>query len=316
MINIPYLLFCQNINSTEYDSIIESSKYRRLARKCFVEGDFSKSIELYNESLRLVPNVEVYYAKATVYLEIGNRLDSVMAVYSKISDAYSEYVESEISKDLSSGLFQLYYERGLLYYISRDFEKSIYELKKLIEMRKDEGLGMQTFRIFTLLGNAYYAINEIDSAILFYNKRFEWDESDEVGMYIKGDYFEKFYNGNLEVYDSVLNDGIQKYPNFYSYYMYRGELRLMKNDFVGALDDFRNAAALKVTTHNWVNKAGMEWKVGSREQAMKDFALAIEINLNKLYEIKDMKRGSKYFHDYIFEYMVETTKKIIDENKD
>lgn len=64
----------------------QSSEFRRLANESFIEGNFTKSIELYNKSIALNPSAETYYRIAKVYLASGNNLDSDISVYNKILD--------------------------------------------------------------------------------------------------------------------------------------------------------------------------------------------------------------------------------------
>ncbi len=296
----------------------KSLEYRRKAKENFVEGNFSKSIELYNKSLQTNPyNIEIYYAKAQVYLEIENNLDSVVLVYNKIFDLCFESIKAQkLKKDLTKDFIQLYNERGMLHYANRDYEKSIKDLKHLLELRTEGSLNSFDFQWLTLLGNAFFATNRIDSAIVYYNKGFELEKSDEVGVYIRQDYYDLYYEGNYDTYISVFSENIKKHPNSYVNYMYRGELKAMKNDFVGALYDFRMAVALQPTTHNWINKAAMEWKVGSRDQAKKDFSDAMALNINEAYKISDYKRANKSNYNYLIEYVIESTKQLIDENKE
>lgn len=182
-------------------------------------------------------------------------------------------------------------------------------------MRPVSPLLGRSFQVLTLIGNAYFATNKIDSAIVFYNKGFELEESNEIGFYIKEDYYNLYFEGDHDAYIKNLSENIKKSPDIYGLYMYRGELRAMRNDFVGALEDFRIAATLQPTTHNWINKAEMEWKVGSRDQAKKDFASAMTININEAYNIYGSTRQNKKLRDYLFEHIIETTKQLINEHK-
>ena len=259
---------------------LKSFEYWNQAREKFKEGNFKKSIELHDEAIKFSPlNYEIYYSKAKVLLCSNSDLDSVVFVFEKIHELYLLAAkEPELKKYFTDEVYiQFYYEKGLLYYSIKNYEKSIECLNQVLELRKKAGLNSFDFQWITLLGNAFFAIGELDSAIVYYNEGFELEESDEVGMYIKKDYYSQFYDGNHDTYLKVFSEGIEKAPEVYSFYMYRGEIKVMKNDFIGALADFTKAAILQSTTHNWINKSAMELKVGDPANARKDFALVKRI---------------------------------------
>lgn len=304
----PMFVFSQD---TDHNKLNENfSNFRKQAKDFHKAGNFEKAIGCYDSALYLAPlHMEVLYAKAGVYLDKGGPLDSVAVIYDNLHTAILKLIEAEVFRsNYMEQLLTIHYERGMLYYAKKEYRKSVVYFKCLMELRTDQSFNRYDFEWITLLGNAHFALGEIDSAIFYYNKGFELIESDEVGMYIKADYYDLYYNGNHETYMNEFNKGIEGNPDLYGFYMYRGELRAMKNDFTGALEDFTKAVALQPTTHNWINKATMEWKIGNPEQAKKDFAFAMEINITEGNKESFVNKRNLKNSGYLEKYVIESTR--------
>lgn len=295
----------------------QCSEFSRLARESFRAGDFSKSVDLYNKSLQINPNYfHAYYGKSQALLAGGESLDSVVTIFNKIEIVYLKFIEIEKPDDPNKYFYNFLYERGLLHYANNDFKNCINDFTRVFKMwDKDDKYG-PNFQMLTLLGNAYFAVNKIDSAVTYYNLGFELEENDEAGIYIKEDFYDQYLLGDVDSILNVLTGYMNDEFSSYWAYMYSGEIRAEQGDFTGALKNFKKAAELKPTTHNWINKADLEWKIGDKDQAKKDFAAAMAINIEEAYNIeKDVAQHKKDIEKLLMEYVVETSRQLIEENK-
>lgn len=189
--------------------------------------------------------------------------------------AYSEWptqipatkiIEEVITPTKSSA----YYNKGLDYVASKDFEKAIDEFKKAIEL--DPNYAEAYYQLGVIYGNS----DDLQQAFSLLNKAIE----------IKPDLADAYYSralvhGKTDDFDQAITDfnkAIELDPNYELAYFYRGVAYRELGNFKKALLDFDKVIELNPNSvQGYFDRGVTHFNMGATEKALPDFDKAIEL---------------------------------------
>lgn len=163
-----------------------------------------------------------------------------------------------------------YYNKGLDYVASKDFEKAINEFKKAIEL--DPNYAEAYYQLGVIYGNS----GDLQQAFSLLNKAIE----------IKPDLADAYYNralvhGKTDDFDQAITDfnkAIELDPTYELAYFYRGVAYRELGNFRKALLDFDKVIELNPNSaQGYLDRGVTHFNMGATEKALPDFDKAIEL---------------------------------------
>jgi len=155
--------------------------YISLGEEFQFKNDNTKVFEAYNQAISTDPTLENgYYLLAMIYSDLG-----------KIKEAIS-ILEDGLERVSNS--FLIYFGLGYNYYLSGNYNKSIENYTRALEIRPDN----YTFR---KLGNVYKRMGKFDDALTAYNTSIELDPNYNYVFYCRASVFKAKQNYKAAIRD-------------------------------------------------------------------------------------------------------------------
>ncbi len=183
-----------------------------------------------------------------------------------------------LTKDL-----EIYYNRGVTYYESGDYDNAIVEFSKAI------GINLRYSDAYYMRGNAYYKRGQYDQAISDYTKAIEINPGCDTAYNNRG----LAYHMKGQ-YDQAISDytkAIEINPKNAIPYYNRGFAYHMKGEYDRAISDYTRAIEINPSYAEAYNNRGLAYRIkGQFERAKEDFKRACDLGITQACEeLKKLK---------------------------
>lgn len=157
---------------------------------------------------------------------------SLSISYFELAEKISE--NNRIKEEARKNLAVTYYNRGLAYARSNQYEESIEDFNKAL------GLNPKYAGAYNNRGNAYHGLKQYEKAIEDYNRAVELNQNLTVTYYNRGNAYYELNNYKKAIKD--FNKALELNPKDAGAYANRGITRLQTNeDLDKAIGDFKHA---------------------------------------------------------------------------
>lgn len=278
----------------------------------FISGDYYKALDMYNRSLLKDPKfAKCYVSRAMTYEKLGNREKAIedyekaikldpeyLPAYNNIASIYVEqrdfrsafyYLNKALEMDPS--YYYAYYTRGLAYYYSGEYDKSIKDFSKVITLKDYDLAYYYRAMSFYKLGYYSYAFDDINYLI-------DKDPNSDVLYYHMGKIKFKMNDKScIDDFTRAININDKKDI----YYYERSKAYHKFGNLKEAVKDINTAIRLTgVKNVDYIYYAGdLYLKLAIPDIAGKYYSMAYNIDKNteKVYRYK-MKELKKYIKKY------------------
>ncbi|GLC90220.1 tetratricopeptide repeat protein [Lysinibacillus piscis] len=217
----------------------------------------------YKEALAVLENLLTKYGSVLELDELKADILYELKEYDKALDALNQIVKDE--NDV-----QFYFKRGLINRKLQNYEGSIVDYTKVIELRPNYAVA------YNNRGVAYDDLGKYDEALENYTKVIELNPNYAKAYNNRGIVYKK-----LEKYDEALEDytkAIELNPNYARAYYNRGSIYDDLKEYDEALEDYTKAIELNPDDVDAYNNRGIvSRKLEKYDEALKDYAKAIEL---------------------------------------
>jgi tetratricopeptide (TPR) repeat protein len=264
-------------------------------------NSFDKSLELYSKILKIdSKNSKAYNGKGNCYFKM-EMTDSAVTNYEKaikfdakyFSPVYNltnlyfstnEYEKAKNIIDIGLKAFpdssEIYYLTGYFYNVQQNSDSAIYFYNKSFEKDNSKYNGLYNIALIYSLSK-----NNNDSAIIFIDKLLQINPKDTSSLLLKARIF--LNNEEYDKSENICLEAIKMLPNNYSFYEILAEIYLYTNEFDKAIIN-----ADKVLLYEETNYVSIYVKANS---------LLYLKNYEKSYNTS-IKASEIYPEDYIFYY--------------
>jgi len=161
-----------NVN-TEKDKKLLAFEWDEKGQNASKSGDINFAIDCYTKAIEIYPNdAAAYFQRGLIYQGLND-----------FTKALNDY-----DKSLKADLFfskEIYYNKGVIYWHSGNYEKVLYNCNKTI------GIDPTLALVYYYRGDAYFHLNQYDNALLDYSRVIELNPNFSTPYYNSGIIYEK-----------------------------------------------------------------------------------------------------------------------------
>jgi tetratricopeptide (TPR) repeat protein len=226
-----------------------------------VNGEFEKSLEVFNDALKQTKNTRVL---ALIYMNKGNTLSELMRL-DEAADNYFAGLKINENINDEKGRLQSYNNLSVLFKKAKRYEKAIYYAKQSLEISKKNGVKNSMAVSYDNLANFYDLTNKSDS-IVWYRKE------------------------AIKLFDEVNDEKnlARCHHNLGHYYMLHNNLSEAKKYLNKALEK-------RLKIKNSIDIASTQTSLGIIADKEKDYSLAEDYLLKAKELVKNEKTENKAF---------------------
>jgi tetratricopeptide (TPR) repeat protein len=198
-----------------------------------------------------------------------------------------------------------YFERGLNCAAKKDYQCSINNYTKAIEIKPDY------FEAYKHRAVTYYTNGDFQKSVTDYNRAIELNPNDAGSFYGRGTAFSN--SGDFERAIEDYTQAIEMNPQEASYVYSRGLAFFNKNEFEQAISDYDRAIKLNPNYAEAYNNRGNAYdEQGKSQEAVKDYTRAIELDGN--FALAFSNRGTSYARRGDYNRAIEDLSKALEIN--
>ncbi|MEZ6139962.1 MAG: tetratricopeptide repeat protein [Zavarzinella sp.] len=182
-------------------------------------------------------------------------------------DAIDDFTEAiKLKPDVAAG----YRLRAIAFVEHGSVPRAIADLDMAVRLKPDDVDALYDRAQFFLRQKQY------SEAIADCNRAISLDEGRGDLFALRGRVHES--RGACELADLDFSKAIQLNPEGeFQYRVWRGDVRMKKDDVIDAVDDYTQAIAIRPDeTYPWMRRATANWLLGQYQQALNDFSTGIE----------------------------------------
>lgn len=198
-----------------------------------------------------------------------------------------------------------YFERGLNCAVKKDYECSIKNYDKAIEVKPDY------FEAYKHRAVIYYTNGDFPKAIADYNRAVELNANDAASFYGRGTAF-----SNSGDFDRAIADytrAIEMSPQESAYIYNRGLAFFNKKEYGKAIEDYRQAIKINPNYAEAFNNLGNAFdEQGKNDEAIENYNKAIELDEN--FALAYSNRGTSYARKGNYNRAIEDLNKALEIN--
>jgi len=257
------------------------------------QGDLAKAIEFYSYALSLEANCsKCYYNRGLAFMETAkyhksrSDFDKVLKIDPADTDAYEQrgglhYLLGNYEAAVSDYNFviqvrpeaSMYINRGMAYLEQSNYNYALRDLETAMRLEKNDP---ETYRI---IGDVYFAKNDLESAIEYYGAALNIDPNNEQTLNNRGNTYHEMGLEALALQD--YDRAISVYKNSHTY-TNRANYWLKQGEYEKALADCTKASQLDY------NNAAAYYCIGLVENARGNANISLE-NFNKAIAINHQR---------------------------
>ncbi|MBD2342948.1 tetratricopeptide repeat protein [Anabaena subtropica] len=230
--------------------------YTKLGDQCFTQGEYTASIDNYNQALKLTSSdAELYYKRGLAYYQLGD-YEAAIADYSQAININFHDAKS-------------YHKRGLALSQIAAYEAAIADYTQAIRINPHAAV------VYKNRAEARSHLGDNQGAIEDYTQAIK----------INPQYADTYKNRGISRYLLGIQPGftqaIKINPNDANAYKNRGNARADIGDYAGAIEDYTQA--IQINPHaadTYYNRGNARYDLGDEESAIEDYTQAIQINSN------------------------------------
>ncbi len=265
--------------------------YFERGKKMHKQGDLAKAIEYYSYALSLEANcVKCYYNRGMAFMatekyhKSRSDFDKVLKIDPADTDAYEQrgslhYLLGNYEAAISDYNFviqvrpeaSMYINRGMAHLEHSNYNSALRDLETAVRLEKNDP---ETYRI---IGDVYFAKNDLETAIEYYGMALEIDPNNEQTLNNRGNTYHEMGLEALALQD--YDHAISVYKNSYTY-TNRANYWLKQGEYEKSLADCKKATQLDY------NNAEAYYCVGLVENAKGNATVSLE-NFNKAIAIQN-----------------------------
>ncbi len=220
-------------------------------------GDYRFALKSYERATTLRSNYpEVYRSQAEIYIALGAHEEAIKSykkiiandptkinVYLNIAEQYADIREYAVAlnsladyrrekiafgDEPESSYFKI---RGQIYLSQKLYREAIPDLKQFNELEPDDLRGL------ALLGACYYAVDEYETGLKYFNRLIRLDEQNGKWYMYRGIYF--FKKNNLNDAEGQFRFALELDPSLYATHYYLGKIYKERGEVDSALEELK-----------------------------------------------------------------------------
>lgn len=228
--------------------------YRQLGDDCFAKGEYTASINNYNQALQLnAGDAELYYKRGLAYYQLGE--------YETAIADYSQAININLHDAKS------YHKRGLALSQLAAYEAAIADYTQAIKINPHAAVVYRNrAEARSHLGDNQGAIEDYTQAIKINPQYADIYKNRGISRYLLGT-------------QTGFTQAIKINPNDANAYKNRGDARADIGDYMGAIEDYTQA--IQINPHAadaYYNRGNARYDLGDEAGAIEDYTQAIQMN--------------------------------------
>jgi len=221
------------------------------------KGDYRNALTSYERATTLRSNYpEVYRSQAEIYIALGAHGEAIKSykkiiandptrikVYLNIAEQYAAIREYAVAlnsladyrrekmafgEEPESSYYKI---RGQIYLSQKLYREAIPDLKRFNDLEPDHLEGL------ALLGACYYAVDEYENGLVYFNRLIRLDENNGKWYMYRGIYF--FKKNDLNDAEGQFRFALELDPSLYATHYYLGKIYKLRGEVESALEELR-----------------------------------------------------------------------------
>lgn len=228
--------------------------YTKMGDECFTQGEYTASIDNYNQALKINTNdAEIYYKRGLAYYQLGD--------YEAAIADYSQAININLHDAKS------YHKRGLALSQIAAYEAAIADYTQALRINPHAAV------VYRNRAEARSHLGDNQGAIEDYTQALKINPHDANAYKNRG--ISRYLLGTQPGFTQA----IQINPQDANAYKNRGNARADIGDYPGAIEDYTQA--IQINPHSadiYYNRGNARYDLGDEEGAIADYTQAIQIN--------------------------------------